>query len=658
MTSPHMSVGQRLGHPTMQEQKKHRYELRSNKPDTKSYTMSSTEADSQYGDDILLPPVKRKWIKGNNLLQSAVSVQEEAQSYRLPLTEDNLPIYGASAGLLRVPLGRGSREPTLATDRTRITSVYDGGYQFEQEYLRERLRNESDIELTDYDPLATEDGQSLEDDLHEALVESVFPQGVQEFLPGDGLRKIICLRRVDRLFTDDQPGIELPAPGHDSIGSLICPPLGSQSPSYQRILAILVLLGNDMFKQIGHFIAEGVNDTHLPLRVIRSAEHRTEALTTSSEDETPLRFTLEWKLRHLKGFQKCQWQVRPTFLADKSDDIAHYECRTGQILPFMEVEPTQELQFWGQRRPPSLGETNRGGNSVMLKYRIHESQQNLKRYTTDKASRAVAVKRLQSTIHSDFKNERRMLVRLTPHASPHLSKLLATFETPYISGDKTYSHYYLMFEWADMSLLDLWRRGHPTTIERQTLSQWVAQQCRGLAEALDVIHEFKAHRREFDNESRTHGFHGDIKPENILWYANWSDYKSPFGVLQITDFGLSSFHNTATALDIKARMLDHNYSPPESILARRISQSLDIWTLGCLFLEFAAWLGRDERGRDDFEMKRMTKQSLTGWEQSTFYTVEQLQESTKVAINENVIERDSAGTVDLPSSSTTLWRLS
>ncbi|KAI5918598.1 kinase-like domain-containing protein [Camillea tinctor] len=444
---------------------------------------------------------------------------------------------------------------------------------------------------------------------------------------------------IDHLFGDDQLRIGLPS-GHDSVGSLICPPRGSKNPSYQRIFATLLLVGNDMFKEIGNFIAEGINDTKLPLNLVYSLDNEPKALARSSMDETPLAFSRHhWRTRHLKDFVRCQWQVSPMFITSKRGEITHYKCREGEILPFMPVGPKQRLLFWGDNITPDPGVTNYGGNSVMFKCQIHESQQNLRRYTTNKSGRAIAVKKLQSTVLEDFINERRMLVRLTPNTTQHLSKLLATFETPYTSGNTPYHNYYLMFEWADMSLLDLWKRGHPTIIEQCTLSQWVAQQCQGLAKALDIIHEFKTHKSKSDPETRTHGFHGDIKPENILWYSNWEGCGHPFGVLQITDFGLSSFHNTTTAIDIKARMLDHVYSPPESKLARRISQSLDIWTLGCLFLDFAAWLADGMRGFDNFEGARMKEQFVKGWKEAAFYAVEEkIPGQTTVAINEKVIE--------------------
>ncbi|KAI0599392.1 hypothetical protein F4775DRAFT_583271 [Biscogniauxia sp. FL1348] len=626
-----------------------RYKLRS----SQSGTRSSTDGNVQcLEDDIILHPSKRARASRDNF--SPESLEEVIQRFRPQITQDNAPIYGSSAGLADVPRGQGSRESTLITERTRVASVFDGGYQLEQDYVQSSLGNESDIEITDSGPLAIEKDESLEDELHDALVESVFLPGEPEFLPGDELRRIVCPRRVNQLLADDQLSIQLPS-NHSSIGSLICPPLGSGNPPYQRILTILILLGNNMYKQIRHFIAENIDDTRLPLKLVRSPEHRTEALTRSSEDETPLEFSLGWRRRYLKGFIRWQWQISPTFFAVSDGDIAHYECRKGEILPFMAVGQGEELPFWGHDRTFNPADTSQAGNSVMLKYQIHKSQQNLRRYTTDGPSRAIAVKKLQSTVREDFQKERRMLVRLTPHTTQHLSKLLATFETPYTSGDMPFRNYYLIFEWADMSLRDLWNRDHPTIIEQDVLSQWVAQQCQGLAEALDIIHEFKAHRRRSDIESRTHGFHGDIKPENILWYSNWKGCDYSFGVLQITDFGLSSFHNTATALDIKARMLDHTYSPPESILARRISQSLDIWTLGCLFLEFAAWLGKGIRGVDEFEEARMTKQSLTGWEAATFYTVEQVQGQTSVAINEEVI---NVRLVDVPNSSVTLSKSS
>jgi len=230
-----------------------------------------------------------------------------------------------------------------------------------------------------------------------------------------------------------------------------------------------------------------------------------------------------------------------------------------------------------------------------------------------------------------------MLVRLTPVDTPHLAKLLSTFEVPFGPHNSRSKQYYLMFECADSNLREFWQKARPL-LKKGDLARWVAAQCRGLAEALERIHEFQYFREKDPllDDLATHGFHGDLKPENILRYVNWEGQAHPLGVLQISDFGLSSFHHTATAQDIKAKMLAHPYRPPESQMVLPISQSLDTWTLGCLYLEFLTWLVEGPDGLQRFEDARKSP-GLLFESHVCFYEVNEKDGWTTVSIGDGVL---------------------
>jgi serine/threonine protein kinase len=86
------------------------------------------------------------------------------------------------------------------------------------------------------------------------------------------------------------------------------------------------------------------------------------------------------------------------------------------------------------------------------------------------------------------------------------------------------------------------------------------------------------------------GRHGDIKPENILWFQSRnSDQK---GILKITDFGLTEFsHSHSNFYKPKSKMaMTPSYRAPEGDLEGGAGPSSDIWSLGCIFLEFITWL--------------------------------------------------------------------
>lgn len=203
----------------------------------------------------------------------------------------------------------------------------------------------------------------------------------------------------------------------------------------------------------------------------------------------------------------------------------------------------------------------------------------------------------------------------------HLVDVLTTFQYD--------SKYHLLFRWADGgNLSDLWRGLSNRPLTRDLVC-WIAQQCQGLADGLDGIHNAKLSSREVDStagvqtagkalrqtmknlplyDNKDCGRHGDIKPPNILWFkqdANGRDYD--WGVLKISDFGLTTFH---TALTTQVSPREQNgctwtYAPPEYDLKEDISRPFDIWSLGCVYLEFVTWALLGSRGVHDFAHKRL-----------------------------------------------------
>lgn len=123
-------------------------------------------------------------------------------------------------------------------------------------------------------------------------------------------------------------------------------------------------------------------------------------------------------------------------------------------------------------------------------------------------------------------------------------------------------------------------------------ARWVATQCHGIASGIDHIHHHIRMRDAEVGEERRYGRHGDIKPRNMLWFSN-PDNPTDRGILKITDFGiaeLNSKHSRSKRANWSIQF-SMSYHPPEcDIPGELISRSFDIWTLGCLYLEFLAWL--------------------------------------------------------------------
>lgn len=185
-----------------------------------------------------------------------------------------------------------------------------------------------------------------------------------------------------------------------------------------------------------------------------------------------------------------------------------------------------------------------------------------------------------------FRQEVATLKRLSERDHAHLMRLELTYEYQ--------DRFHLLFRWADGNLRDYWQRHpKPNDIPRtHNFTVWITQQWLGLAEALMTIHECPPDSGiTADDESddlapqRTNGRHGDIKPENILWFNG--DRSAFEGKLVISDFGLTEFHRDETGLVSPMNTArSPTYRAPEYDVSETISQSYDIWTLGCVMREF------------------------------------------------------------------------
>lgn len=96
--------------------------------------------------------------------------------------------------------------------------------------------------------------------------------------------------------------------------------------------------------------------------------------------------------------------------------------------------------------------------------------------------------------------------------------------------------------------------------------------------------------------------HGDLKPENILRFLKANEQ---VGTLRISDLGLAKQHSVRTGLRKLASSSTFGtleYEPPEAttMLNSPRSRLYDVWSFGCVMLEFVVWLLYGQEGRDDF----------------------------------------------------------
>jgi serine/threonine protein kinase len=210
-----------------------------------------------------------------------------------------------------------------------------------------------------------------------------------------------------------------------------------------------------------------------------------------------------------------------------------------------------------------------------------------------------------------------MLKKFSNPSHEHLISLLATYEQ--------FKTFFLIFHWADADLQRYWRDVNPTpSMDRETVI-WVAKQCKGVADGIVTIHQYRtsSSKLQVQPQNEVFGHHGDIKPENVLWFADTDHEQTKRGTLKLSDFGLAEFsmHNTRSMNPKSSFATSPPYRAPEVDLegTGAIGRSYDIWTLGCLYLEFITWLIGGWDLVDDFSFRRMEPDHMLGHDTRTFF---------------------------------------
>ncbi|KAL2689151.1 hypothetical protein Neosp_003203 [[Neocosmospora] mangrovei] len=405
------------------------------------------------------------------------------------------------------------------------------------------------------------------------------PDYPPKFLPLGDLESIMSEGAVDEIIVD---ALGITEANAIEIRKQIC---GNRSePRRIKILATLILI--EKVKHIQGFLKHDVWDDELPLPF--DVDHAV---------------FQDWKEGYVDSFCYRQYVV----LAPVFDFTTMKHKKFGLSLPM----PFLERLAW------ELG----GAHGKISKVRIHQDHHSwdrdsvrrliIERCTgthTVQASEhdppCFAVKRFQE--HSKFKQERQALERfsLPNRGHDHLVRLLLSYER---GGE-----FFMIFPWAQCNLVDFWRKS-PSNPKSRDDTCWFIQQCRGMASGLRKVHndgswpprcDSRGDTSQFDFRNR--GRHGDIKPENILFFPK---VETTPARLVIADFTLMRFHSVDTVDYTTASGVGFTgaYCPPELEPGSHsiVSQKYDIWTLGCVYLEFITWhlIGYDAIREDSFKSR-------------------------------------------------------
>lgn len=217
------------------------------------------------------------------------------------------------------------------------------------------------------------------------------------------------------------------------------------------------------------------------------------------------------------------------------------------------------------------------------------------------------------------------------NAHPHIVTLLITW---------TYRHqYYLLFPLAKCDLDQYWEKDPNPLVNTESI-RWMSEQVVGITSALENMHDptsIASDNLLVPGEDHKYGRHGDLKPQNILLYDSTRHGKR---ILVIADMGLSKLNS------ILSRSMQSNgrvpatprYTPPElEVKGAKVTRSYDIWTLGCLILEWVCWLLEGQSTREDF-IDSLVKPYVSGSQRDMFFDMEEHHGKNHIVIKDVVVQ--------------------
>ena len=317
--------------------------------------------------------------------------------------------------------------------------------------------------------------------------------------------------------------------------------------------------------------------------------------------------------------------LAPFFSQGENSEVKHYILQDNHILPFTDCDEAAEYH---------------GGFAKVMMVDIHPDHHNFN--DPLQCKRGFAVKQLYKEDREAFDRERHILKRFSGYRSHrHIISLLATYEQ--------HNKFHFIFYRAEGDLFELWKESVRKPDFNYSNICWMAEQCAGIADALMHLHKhmtFLHHKRikeamqdlqsdnqfiderfqpciyersetiqssgarvpldsptwipgkddvkfydHTDTETRF-GRHGDLDPGNILWHSGSSPGEfSSQAILKIADFGQATLNSMQSKTTRSPVANKETYRPPDhDITPGTIGQSYDIWCLGCVLLEFAAWM--------------------------------------------------------------------
>ncbi|KAF2267282.1 kinase-like protein [Lojkania enalia] len=357
-----------------------------------------------------------------------------------------------------------------------------------------------------------------------------------------------------------------------------------------KLFTILLYIGQE--QEILTIVPSAWSDACLPIFFGESTDQE------ASNSNNPLQSSVSnWELEKRKDFETYQWLFLPARFIRLGQHLdLHDRC----LLPFIQQRVIKEVSR----------------EKTIYAVKIHHQYQNM--YHSSEASTPiltkshepeVAVKKFSASVYKNFEHEQAILNQLR-HLNDHrIMTLLATYQ---FRGD-----YFIIMPLAECNLSEFWKRTDPTP-DFQGYVGWFMNEITGMMSTLSRMHSMiSSPTSPLPNSSpspsspSTGIFHGDIKPQNILlMLSNVALPTHPTQpILTLNDFGLSAWCTIpASPLLLSTR----TYEAPETELSQNPSLNSDIWSLGCVILEFLIWLLQGSKGVERFATERIMETPGSG----------------------------------------------
>ncbi|KAF7531118.1 hypothetical protein G7054_g9174 [Neopestalotiopsis clavispora] len=437
--------------------------------------------------------------------------------------------------------------------------------------------------------------EKVQDDLESKMVQCSLHTN-KYFVPYDTLRALLTESRVCMILSET-PEFKTMSPDTleitaKNICTKLCKPNGHRT-CYIRIFAILVLMNR--VRCIGDFLSEDslgrpITDADLPLRRPPHPPHlrRGNLVLRNSDKDTdnPLRRFGNWRPGDMNWFIFQQETLISPRFRMRGDQLCIHRLRSNIILPFVECGMEKYEGGFGQVSKVKIHPAHCDFDPKSLPHANVLYGTGSEQQYNGCVAHDFALKKMHSNDYNAFRAEIHVLEKFSAsrEGHEHLIRLLAAIE----HGDS----YYLLFPWAQGNLADLWQRFEASP-ESPDDTEWLIKQCLGITNGLQRIHQYRSslggHSGDRDRSlGKNKGTHGDVKAENILFFdpLQQEELLSSKHIV-VSDFGLTRFREQSQG----SRPLGWSmtYRAPELDLQYKTSRKYDVWSLGCVSLEFISW---------------------------------------------------------------------